>query len=77
MNGISRETFSGYDTDSKLDTLFDYVHAIYEQSCSGDAKLEKRVVALERRKRFDTGLSAFMGLAGGMIAAFGRKLIGG
>ena len=24
-DGISKETFKGYDTDSKLDTLFDYV----------------------------------------------------
>lgn len=51
MNGISKETFAGYDTDGKLNTLFDLLHNVYNgqeaQRLSHDdlkAKVEKQLI---------------------------------
>jgi len=38
-NGIDRDTFKGYDTDSKLLTLFDYLHDMYNKSCDSDIEI--------------------------------------
>ena len=77
MNGISRETFNDYDTNSKLNTLFDYAQATHTMVEEHMRSLTARVEALERKKKFDTSLSTFMGLVGGMIAGLGKKLFGG
>ena len=72
MNGIKKETFQGYSVESKLDTLFDYIHAIYEKSCVDDDALDKRVTVLENRKRFDTVAATGGGVFGGILAVMGK-----
>jgi len=75
MNGVSRETYQGYDTESKLNTLFDYVHDIREVSCKGDKELNVRVTKLETRKKLDTGIGAASGFVGGVIAFMGKHFL--
>ena len=68
-DGISRETFKGYDTAGKLNTLFDYM-----------VDTRDRVIKLEKRKWFNTGASTAGGVFGGMITVLGAmkyKLFGG
>jgi hypothetical protein len=70
MSEISKETFQGYSTDSKLDTLFDMQHAQNEH-------LDRIEVSLQRKKKVDTAVSASTGLAGGFLAVFLRKIFTG
>lgn len=63
MNTITRETFEGMNTDSKLNVLFDYL-----------VDSNQRLQILEKRKRFDTAFSGTMGVIGGFIAMIGVKI---
>ena len=76
MNGISRETFEGMDESSKLNILYDFAKNSHECAC----RTEEKVVALEkkfdRRKRFDTSISAMAGLVGGASAWLIKWTIG-
>jgi hypothetical protein len=93
MNGVTPETFAGYNSDSKLNTLFDYIHQVFEsqnaqttshdqlkaavekQLVLGDACMDnhdKRINKLENRKKYDSGISAAMGIIGGFIGSLGQ-----
>jgi len=58
--GTTKETFEGYSTDSKLNTLFDFAVTTHED-----------VQALKKRKKYDTALSimiaAVTGFFGGLF----------
>uniref|UniRef100_A0A6H1ZRE6 Uncharacterized protein n=1 Tax=viral metagenome TaxID=1070528 RepID=A0A6H1ZRE6_9ZZZZ len=60
-NSISRETFQGMETDSKLGVLFDYSVAICED-----------IKTLKKRKKIDTVISGGMGFAGGFTAMLAK-----
>ena len=62
-NNISRETFQGMDTDSKLDVLFDYSVAMCED-----------IKTLKKRKKFDTVFSGGMGFVGGFTAVLAKAV---
>lgn len=61
MNGISRETFKGYDADSKLNTLFDLAMESHKCAC----EMKEQLDVLKRRKFFDKGIAAVSGVVGG------------
>lgn len=73
MNGVSRETFEGYDTNSKLNTIFDYMKELHQ--CQGETAkaVQDFKERYEKRKRFDTATGAGAGLIGGFFAALGIK----
>jgi len=71
MNVISRETFEGMGTDSKLDTLFDYVKNGYECSCRTEEQLKGLEKKVERKKVIDLAFAGFTGLGGGALAVLG------
>lgn len=58
-NIVSRETFEGYDTDSKLDTIYDIL--------AGDNGVCHRLTRLEKRSLVDRGISAVGGIIGGAV----------
>ena len=60
-NSISRETFQGMETDSKLDVLFDYTLAMCDD-----------IQALKKRKKIDTVISGGMGFVGGFTAMLAK-----
>ena len=62
-NSISKETFSGMETDSKLDVLFDYSVAMCED-----------IKTLKKRKKFDTVVSGGMGFVGGFTAVLAKAV---
>ena len=55
--GVSRETFEGMGTDSKLDVLYDVAFDTH-----------RRVMALEKRKKWDKVASITGGIIGGFVA---------
>ena len=59
MNIVDRKTFEGYDTDSKLNTLFDYAKDIREE-----------VKTVKVWKTIQTGVTALTGFMGGMSAVW-------
>jgi hypothetical protein len=68
-NGISKDTFRGMDTDSKLGVLFDYSHDNYH-SIEG---MKTSIEALKKRPFVDKCLSFAGGAIGGFLAALGLK----
>lgn len=60
MPDVSRETFRGYDIDSKLNTLFDY--AVEAQKCHKRqvGSCNERFEALEKPKKFNKGVLGFV-----------------
>ena len=60
-SSISRETFQGMETDSKLDVLFDYSLTMCED-----------IQALKKRKKIDTVISGGMGFVGGFTAMLAK-----
>jgi len=62
-NNISKETFMGMETGSKLDVLFDYTLAMCED-----------IQALKRRKKLDTVFSGMMGFGGGFTAVLAKMV---
>ena len=86
MNGISKETYQGYDTYSKLNTLFDYIHEIYNVSCQDDTALSDRIDSVQsevttlgkkfnRRKKVDTSLGIGSGFLGGIAGFFMKTFL--
>ena len=63
-NNISRETFCGMETDSKLDVLFDYSVAMGE-----DIKI------LKKRRKLDTVVSGGFGFFGGFSAMLAKFML--
>ena len=59
MNGVDRKTFEGYDTDSKLLTLYDYAHDTW-------AEVQK----VKRWNPINAGITAIFGFMGGMAAVW-------
>ena len=57
MNGVDRKTFEGYDTDSKLLTLYDYAHATWDE-----------IQKVKRWKPLNAGANLIGGIIGGVIA---------
>jgi len=69
MNGIvSKDTFKGYSTDSKLDTLYDLQVMTISTIDKRINNHDKRIIKIERRKRFDTSVAAGSGILGGFVA---------
>lgn len=82
-HGISRETFEGYDVNSKLNTIFDLHCGLHDKlekhaanqiiSCKDrQDSCDKRIGKLENRKKFDSILSSLMGIVGGFFAVIGK-----
>ena len=71
MNGISRETYEQMDQDSKLNVLFDYALESHKCACDVQGRIEKLEKKVDRRKRFDTSVSAVTGVIGGFLAVIG------
>ncbi len=66
MNGaaITKDTFDGMDTDSKLSVLFDLSQDTHKQ-----------LTALTKRKRVDKALSVTGGIIGGFAAMIGKAVL--
>ena len=62
-NVITKETFEGMDTDSKLSVLFDLSQDTHKQ-----------IVALNGRKRVDKAMSVAGGVIGGFLAVAGKTI---
>lgn len=80
MNGVTRDTFKAYDTDSKLDTLFDYLHELHGHQCADPERCERRFEAIEKRKLWYSAAAAGGGVVGGFIAVIASmkfRLFGG
>ena len=75
-NTISKETYKGFDVDSKLNVLFDY--AIESHRCAKDneEKIEELDKKFDRRKRLDTAVSGVYGLIGGALMVFVKWVVG-
>jgi len=75
-NSISKETYKGFDVDSKLNVLFDY--AIESHRCAKDneEKIEELDKKFDRRKRLDTAVSGVYGLIGGALMVFVKWVVG-
>lgn len=68
MDGITRETFSEMDVDSKLNILFDF-------SCEAkDVRRELRSL-IETKRKIDTTVAAISGFFGGAFAVIGKILL--
>ena len=68
-HGITKETFMGFDTDSKLNALFDYMI---------DAKFDISEIKMEinKKRKIDTTIAGAMGLVGGFAAMMGKWVVG-
>ena len=63
-NIASKETFHGYDTDSKLDTVYDIL--------AGEEGVLHRLTRLERRGLVDRGVAGVFGFLGGAAVMIGK-----
>ena len=66
-NIVTRATFEGYDTDSKLDTVYDLL--------AGDDGIMQRLTRLERRGLIDRGVAGVFGFLGGAAVMIGKLAI--
>lgn len=57
MNGVDRKTFEGYDTDSKLLTLYDYANDTWQE-----------INKVKRWKPVNATINLFGGMIGGGLA---------
>jgi len=81
---LTHEDFKRIESvDLKLDILFETIQANHSEQldkcfcraneCAGKfEEFNKRVGILEKRKRFDTGISASAGVIGGVLAFIGK-----
>jgi len=67
-NGITRDTFKGYTTDSKLLTLFDILVDVQVKQTHQIEVCDPRFKKLENRKWVDKGLATASGFGGGFFA---------
>lgn len=65
MSEITKETFKGYDTDSKLNTLFDYQNNILERLETHPNDCSDRFTKLEKAKTKNSVVSGALGFLGG------------
>lgn len=75
MDGITKETFIGMDTDSKLNVLFDYaLHTCDTAQLAHDfaEKLDKRI---SKGHRVDMFFAGCMGFIGGLVGFFSRSIL--
>ena len=66
-NSISKETYKGFDVDSKLNVLFDYATESHRCAVINEEKIEALDKKFDRRKRVDTAVSGAYGLIGGAL----------
>ena len=57
--------FKGYDTDSKLNTLFDLAVESHECACRTEERIDALERKVDRRKIFDKGIAGISGIIGG------------
>ena len=83
MNGISRETFVEMDQASRDAVLFDLMKDVNGSlgiHCGKIETVDKKIDSLdkkvERRKKFDTTVSAGAGFVGGAVVMLFRGLFG-
>ncbi len=76
MNGISRETFVEMDQDSRLAVLYDFMRDLHGQAEAHCEKLDTLGKKFERRKKFDTTVSAGAGFVGGAVVMLFKGLFG-
>ena len=74
---ITKDTFEKYDSDSKLNTIFDLMLVQHEGGCDTEEKLDMLDKKYEHRKKFDSTVSGGMGFIGGAIAVLATRLFGG
>lgn len=61
---VPPETFKTFSDSAKLDTIYHYIHAMFENQETQAEEIDK----LQKRKLFDKGLSVSAGGAGGFAA---------
>lgn len=76
MNGISRETFVEMNQASRDAVLFDFMRDLKQNQEAQCQKLDTLNTKFERRKKFDTTVSAGAGLVGGAVVMLFRGLFG-
>jgi len=76
-NGISKETYTGMDTGSKLNVLFDYAIESHRCAHANEEKIEELDKKFDRRKRMDTAVSGASGFVGGAVMVFVKWVVGG
>ena len=75
-NTISKETYKGFDVDSKLNVLFDYAIESHRCMNTNKEKIEALDKKFDRRKRFDTAVSGASGFIGGAVMVFVKWVVG-
>jgi len=75
-NSITKETYAGMDSESKLNVLFDFAHESHECATDTRDKLEALEKKFDRRKRFDTAVSGATGLIGGAVMICVKWVVG-
>ncbi len=75
-NGITKDTYKGMDTDSKLNVLFDYALESYHCACANEEKIEELDKKFDRRKKIDTAVSGASGFVGGAVMVFVKWMVG-
>ena len=75
-NAISKETYKGFDVDSKLNVLFDYAIESHRCAMANEEKIEILDKKFDRRKRFDTAVSGASGFIGGAVMVFIKWVAG-
>ena len=75
-NSISKETYKGFDVDSKLNVLFDYAIESHRCAVINEEKIEALDEKFDRRKRFDTAVSGATGFIGGAVMVFFKWVAG-
>lgn len=76
MNIVPKETFRDYSTDSKLDTVYDVMHNIYEiLDCRKENCVAQEVVCNERMDKLEKGQTKWK-LVSGVVASV-SGMIGG
>ena len=67
-NGITPETFQGYDADSKLNTLFDISIENHLCICDNMEAVEELRGKISKRRKVDTAVAGTAGFVGGFLA---------
>ncbi len=75
---ISKETFSAMPMKNKLDVLFDFAQVTHQCACENNVAIVKLEKKVDKRKIFDTTVSAVTGFFGGGLTLlvwlfFGHK----
>lgn len=76
MNGISRPSFERMDVGTQNAVLYDYAENTYALLESLSKKIDCMDKKVERRKKFDTTVSAGAGFFGGAVVMLFKGLFG-